>query len=394
MQRAVIVSGARTPIGRFGGAFKSFGAPDLGAVAIRAALERVSLDPSQVEEVIMGNALQVQDAGYAARLAALRAGIPKEVPAITVNRICSSGLEAINLAAMMVIAGEVDIVVAGGTENMSMVPYLVRNVRWDGLHLGKSTLDDSVVETLSCPVNLYHMGVTAENVAGAYGVSREDQDAMALASHQRAVAAIEKGRFDSQIARVLVPQQRGEPVVVDRDEGPRADTDLGKLAALRSVFQDGGTVTAGNASTINDGAAAVLVMSEEKATSLGLTPRLVWVARAVVGVDPAMMGVGPVPAVRNVLDKTGMTIGDVDLVELNEAFAAQALYCVRELGLDMEKTNVNGGGISLGHPIGATGAIMTVKLMEELEQRNQEVGLATMCVGGGQGCATIFRRFS
>ena len=394
MQRAVIVSGARTPIGRFGGAFKSFGAPDLGAVAIRATLERASLDPSQVEEVIMGNALQAQDAGYAARLAALRAGIPEEVPAITVNRICSSGLEAINLAAMMVIAGEVDIVVAGGTENMSMAPYLVRNVRWDGLHLGKSSLDDSVVETLSCPVNLYHMGVTAENVAGAYGVSREDQDAMALASHQRAVAAIEKGRFDSQIAHVSVAQQRGDPVVVGRDEGPRADTDLEKLAALPSVFQDGGTVTAGNASTINDGAAAVLVMSEEKATSLGLTPRLVWVARAVAGVDPAMMGVGPVPAVRKVLDKTGMTIGDVDLVELNEAFAAQALYCVRELGLDMEKTNVNGGGISLGHPIGATGTIMTVKLMEELEHRDQEVGLATMCVGGGQGGATIFRRFS
>ena len=223
-------------------------------------------------------------------------------------------------------------------------------------------------------------------------MSREDQDAMALASHQRAVAAIEKGSFDSQLTDVSVPQRRGDPVVVDRDEGPRTDTDLKKLASLPSVFQDGGTVTAGNASTINDGAAAVLVMSEEKAASLDLMPRLAWVARAVAGVDPAMMGTGPVPAVRKVLDKTGMTIGDVDLVELNEAFAAQALYCVRELGLDMDKTNVNGGGISLGHPIGATGAIMAVKLMEELEQRDQEVGLATMCVGGGQGCATIFRR--
>ena len=275
-----------------------------------------------------------------------------------------------------------------------MAPYLGRNARWDGLHLGKSSLDDSVVETLSCPVNLYHMGVTAENVAGAYGVSREDQDAMALASHQRAIAAIENGSFDSQLADVSVPQRRGDPVVVDRDEGPRADTDLEKLASLPSVFQDGGTVTAGNASTINDGAAAVLVMSEEKAASLGLTPRLAWVARAVAGVDPAMMGTGPVPAVRKVLDKTGMTIGDVDLVELNEAFAAQALYCVRELGLDMDKTNVNGGGISLGHPIGATGAIMTVKLLEEMERQDKEFGLVTMCVGGGQGCATIFQRLN
>ncbi|MCH7801625.1 MAG: hypothetical protein IIC24_08825, partial [Chloroflexi bacterium] len=229
MQRAVIVSGARTPIGRFGGAFKSFGAPDLGAVAIRAALERASLDPSLVEEVIMGNALQAQDAGYAARLAALRAGIPEEVPAITVNRICSSGLEAINLAAIMVLAGEVDIVVAGGTENMSMAPYLVRNVRWDGLHLGKSSLDDSVVETLSCPVNLYHMGVTAENVAGAYGVSREDQDAMALASHQRAIAAIENGSFDSQLADVSVPQRRGDPVVVARVPGLDSPVRIGLL---------------------------------------------------------------------------------------------------------------------------------------------------------------------
>ena len=392
MQQAVIVSGVRTPIGRFGGAFKSFGAPDLGAVAIKAALERTGIDPAEVDEVILGNVLQAADAGYAPRLASLRAGIPEEVPVIAINRQCSSGLEAINLAAQLIRTGDADVVVAGGTENMSMSPYLMRNVRWDGLRMGKANIDDSLIEGLSCPVNNYHMGVTAENVASRFEVTREDQDQLALLSHQRASLAVDAGLFEEQIVPVSVPQQRGDPVSIDRDEGPRGDTTLEKLAELRPIFKDGGTVTAGNASQINDAAAAVVMMSMEKAKSLGLTPRLEWVSRAVAGVDPAYMGTGPVPAVRKVLQKAGMSLGDIDLIELNEAFAAQALYCIRELDLDMHRTNVNGSGISLGHPIGATGAVMTVKLMEELSLRDEETGLVTMCVGGGQGCATILRR--
>jgi acetyl-CoA C-acetyltransferase len=393
MQDAVIVSGARTPVGRFGGAFKDVAAPELGAMVIKAALERAGLRPDQVDEVVMGNALQATEAGYAARLSSLRAGIPEEVPTIAINRQCSSGLEAINMAAQLVRTGEVDIAIAGGTENMSQAPYLLDyRARFDGLRMGDTTLRDGLVEGLGCPVNRYHMGVTAENVAQRFGVSRQEQDELAYTSHQRAVKAIESGRFKEQISQVSIPQRRGDPVVVVTDEGPRADTSLERLAQLRPVFQEGGTVTAGNASSINDGAAAVVIMSAEKAAELGLKPKLRWHTRGVAGVDPAIMGTGPVPAVRKALKKAGMTVEDIDLIELNEAFAAQALYCIRELGLDMEKTNVNGSGISLGHPIGATGAILTVKLMEELALRDQELGLVTMCVGGGQGVATIFER--
>ena len=393
MQDAVIVSGARTPVGRFGGAFKDVSAPDLGAEAIKAALERAGISPEQVEEVALGNALQAQEAGYAARLATLKAGIPQETPTIAVNRQCSSGLEAINMAAQLVRTGEVDIAVAGGIENMSQAPYMMDyRARFDGLRMGDATMRDGLIEGLGCPVNRYHMGVTAENVAERFEVSREDQDAMALMSHQRAVAAIQNGRFSEQITPVSVAQRRGNPVVVSQDEGPRADTTLDRLATLRPVFKPDGSVTAGNASSINDGAAAVVIMSAAKAAELGLRPRLRWHSRGVAGVEPAIMGTGPVPAVRKALGKAGMDIGDVDLIELNEAFAAQALYCIRELDMDMDRTNVNGSGISLGHPVGATGAIMTVKLMEEIALRDDEIGLVTMCVGGGQGVATIFER--
>ena len=393
MQEAVIVSGARTPVGRFGGAFKDVSAPDLGAAVIRAALERAGIGPEAVDEVVFGNALQAAEAGYAARLASLRAGVPQEVPTIAINRQCSSGLEAINLAAQLVRAGEVEVAVAGGTENMSQAPYMLGyKARFDGLRIGDAPLTDALVEGLGCPVNRYHMGVTAENVAERFEVSREDQDGLALLSHQRAVTAIKEGRFDGQITLVSVPQRRGDPVVVTTDEGPREDTTLERLAQLPPVFKQGGSVTAGNASTINDGAAAVVIASAEKASELGLTPKLRWHTRGVAGVDPAMMGIGPVPSVRKALGKSGMTIDEIDLVELNEAFAAQALYCIRELDLDLDRTNVNGSGISLGHPIGATGAIMTVKLMDELERRDATLGLVTMCVGGGQGVATIFER--
>ena len=393
MENAVIVSGARTPMGRFGGSFKDVPAPDLGATAIKAALERAGVSSHMVEEVVIGNALQAQEAGYAARLAALNAGIPQETPTIAVNRQCSSGLEAINMAAQLIRTGEVDIAVAGGAENMTQAPFMLDpSVRFDGLRMGDSTLRDGLIEGLGCPVNRYHMGVTAENVAERYEVSRESQDELALISHQRAVAAIENGRFDGQITPVSVPQRRGDPVMVDADEGPRADTSLERLASLRPVFKRDGTVTAGNASSINDGAAAVVMMSERKAAELGITPKLRWSARGVAGVEPAVMGIGPVPAVRKALTKAGMELGDIDLIELNEAFAAQALYCIRELDMDLDKTNVNGSGISLGHPVGATGAVMTVKLLEEIDLRDESLGLVTMCVGGGQGVATIFER--
>ena len=393
MQEVVIVSGARTPIGRFGGAFKDVSASALGSLVIKAALDQANLRPDQVDDVVLGNALQTAEAGYAARLASLGAGIPEDVPTVAINRQCSSGLEAINMAALMVKTGEVDIVVAGGIENMSQSPYLVgHKARFDGLGMGDGSLTDSLVRGLGCPVNDYHMGVTAENVAERFAVSREDQDELAAISHQRAVAAIKDGRFDRQISSVTVPQRRSEPIIVSRDEGPREDSTVERLAQLSPVFKKDGTVTAGNASSINDGAAAVVLMSAEKAAEIGIKPRMRWHTRAVSGVEPAIMGIGPVPAVRKALKKAGMSIDDIGLIELNEAFASQALYCMRELNMSMDKTNVNGSGISLGHPVGATGAIMTVKLMEEMESRSDELGLVTMCVGGGQGVATIFQR--
>jgi acetyl-CoA C-acetyltransferase len=393
MQDAVIVSGVRTPIGRFGGAFKDVSASELGSLAIKAALEQANIRPDQVDEVVLGNALQTAEAGYAARLASLGAGIPAEVPTIAINRQCSSGLEAINMAALMVKTGEVEIAVAGGIENMSQSPYLIGyKARFDGLGMGDGALTDSLVKGLGCPVNLYHMGVTAENVAERFGVSREDQDELAATSHQRAVAAIKDGRFERQITPVAVPQRRGDPIIVSQDEGPREDSTVERLAQLSPVFKKDGTVTAGNASSINDAAAMVVIMSAEKAAELGIKPRMRFHTRGVAGVEPAIMGIGPVPAIRKALGKAGMTLDDIGLIELNEAFASQALYCIRELNLDVAKTNVNGSGISLGHPVGATGAIMTVKLMEEMESRGDELGLVTMCVGGGQGVATIFQR--
>ena len=394
MERAVIVSGARTPIARFGGSFKNFSASDLGAVAIKAALSRANVAPEDVDEVIIGNVLQAAESGYAVRLAGLKAGIPEEVPAININRQCSSGLEAINIAAQLIATGEANIIVAGGTENMSEVPFAMPKVRWEGLKLGTKEVDDLLVNGLSCPVNLYHMGVTAENVAERFEISRADQDELALVSHQRAVHAINEGYFKEQIVPVSVPQKRADPIVIYQDEHPRQDANIQQFSSLSPVFKEGGTITAGNSSGINDAAAIIVMMSEAKAKEMGILPLLAYRSRAVAGVEPAIMGTGPVPAVRKVLAKTGMVLGDIDLIELNEAFAAQAIYCIRELGADIEKTNVNGSGISLGHPLGATGAIMTVKLLEEMRRQNKELGLVTMCVGGGQGCATIFERLN
>ena len=395
MNDAVIVSGARTPVGRFGGAFKDVSAPDLGAIAIKAAIERAGISPDMVDEVVLGNAIQAAEAGYAARLASLKSGIPHETPTIAVNRQCSSGLEAINMAAQLVRTGEAEIVVAGGTENMSQVPFLIEyRARFDGLRMGNSQLVDGLTEGLGCPVNRYHMGVTAENVAERFSVSRSDQDELALISHHRASSAITQGRFSDQITEVSVPQRRGDAVIITEDEGPRADTTIEGLANLRPVFKKDGTVTAGNASSINDGSAAIVMMSATKAAELGLKPRMKWHTRGIAGVEPAVMGTGPVPAVEKAMKKSGMSVDDIDVIELNEAFASQALYCIRELDLDIDRTNINGSGISLGHPVGATGAIMTVKLMEEMERSDSSTGLVTMCVGGGQGVATIFERLN
>ena len=395
MRQPVIVSGVRTPVGRFGGVFKDVSAVELAATAIKEALNRANVSPDAVEEVAVGNVLQVNHDSYTARLAALNAGIPEEVPSFNMNRWCSSGLEAINFAAQLIMNDELDIAIGAGTENMSQTPFIMpRQVRWDGLRLGDATLRDGLIAGLNCPVNLYHMGVTAENVAAKFEVSREEQDQLALMSQQRASVAMSEGRFKNQIVPVQVPQRRGDPIIVDTDEHPRPDTTMEGLAKLAPAFKENGTVTAGNSAGINDGAAAVVIMSEEKAKELGLTPRMRWVARAVAGVDPALMGTGPVPAVRKVLKKAGLTLDDIDIIELNEAFAAQAQYCIRELGLDIEKTNVNGSGVALGHPVGATGTILTVKAMEELERTGGRYAIVTMCVGGGQGAATIFERLS
>jgi acetyl-CoA C-acetyltransferase len=394
MTDVVIVSGARTAVGRFGGAFKEVQASDLGATAIKAAVERSGIDPSDVDEVILGNVLQAAETGYAARRAMIKAGLPDTVPAMTVNRACSSGLEAINFAVMAIMTGQAEVIVAGGTESMSTAPYLARGIRFDGPRMGDFEMTDSVTMGLACPIYDYHMGVTAENVAERYEVSRDAQDELAVSSHARAITAQENGYFDEQIVPFEVPRRRGDPVTVATDEHPRPGTTIESLSGLRPVFKKDGTVTAGNSAGINDAAAAVVVMSAERAAAEGITPRLKWVGRGVSGVDPSVMGIGPVPSTRKLLEKTGMTIKDIDQIELNEAFAAQAAYVIRELGLDPEKTNVNGSGISLGHPIGATGAIMTVKLMEEMTRRDQKMGLVTMCVGGGQGVSTIFERLN
>jgi acetyl-CoA C-acetyltransferase len=389
MEEVVLVSGCRTPIGRLGGAFEKVSASDLGAIVIREAVSRAGIEPGQVDQVIMGCVGQVMEDGYISRHAAVKAGIPIEVPALTVNRICGSGLEAINTAARWIECGDASIIVAGGTENMTMMPYYVRNGR-NGYRLGHGQLEDGVIHLLSDPFSKEHMGITAENLAEKYEVSREEQDRVAVASQERALAAIESGRFKDEIVPVEVKAGK-ETKIIDTDEHPRA-TSMEALGKLRPAFKEGGAVTAGNASGINDGAAAVVVMSRSKADELGIKPKLRMVARAEAGVEPSLMGSGPIPAVRKALQKAGMDADQMDVIELNEAFASVAAACSTALGLDPEKTNPNGGAIALGHPIGASGAILTVKLMYELERQQGRYGLVSLCIGGGQGIATIFER--
>ncbi len=387
MEDVFIVAGVRTAIGRFQGGLSTTPAPDLAATVIEAALQRAGVDPTQVDQVILGCAGQVMEDTYIARHAAIKAGLPVEVPAYAVNRLCASGLEAINTAARWIEVGDADVIVAGGVENMSMLPHYLRNAR-SGYRLGEGSLEDGILHLLSDPFNRYHMGVTAENLATEYEITREVQDEYALRSQERAAAAIAEGRFDTEIVPIEVKRGR-ETLVVDHDEHPR-ETSAEALAKLSPAFKEGGSVTAGNASGINDGAAALVLMSGAKARELGIAPRLRLVGRAEAGVRPEIMGSGPIPAVQKVLAKTGLSVEDLDVIELNEAFGSVAAACSIELGLDPEKVNPNGGAIALGHPVGATGAILTVKLMHELERRDARYGLVSLCVGGGQGVATIF----
>jgi acetyl-CoA C-acetyltransferase len=389
MEDVVIVSGARTPIGKFQGAYANLSASDLGAIAIKAAVERAGIKPEQVDHVVLGCVGQVMEDAYISRHAAVKAGLPIETPAVTVNRICGSGLEAINTAARYIESGDATVVVAGGAETMTMMPYYLRNAR-PGYRMGNGVIEDGILHLLGDPFSKSHMGITAENLAEKYEVSRETQDEYAMMSQERAAAAIKSGKFRDEIVPVEVKTGK-ETVTIDTDEHPR-QTSMEALGKLRPAFKEGGMVTAGNASGINDGAAAVVVTSAANARDLGLKPRLRLVARAESGVDPSIMGSGPIPAVQRALQKAGMTIDQIDLVELNEAFASVAAACSTALGLDPEKTNVNGGAIALGHPVGATGAILAVKLMHEMERRNARYGLVTLCIGGGQGIASIFER--
>jgi acetyl-CoA C-acetyltransferase len=392
VKQAVIVSAVRTPVGTFGGAFKDVGAVELGTLAVKEALQRAGLEPGAVEEVIFGNVLQAGLGQNVARQVAMHAGIPESVCAYTVNKVCGSGLKAAALAAQAIKAGDGDVFVVGGTENMSRAPYLLPGHRW-GERMGDGRLVDYMVaDGLTDIFSRQHMGITAENIARQYGLTREEQDALAVSSQKKAEEAITGGRFKDEVVPVAVPQRKGDPVMVDTDEHPRFGTTREALAKLRPAFQEDGTVTAGNASGINDGAAALVVMSRDKADQLGLAPLAEIVGYASAAVDPSIMGTGPIPASRTALARAGLAMEDIDLVEANEAFAAQALAVARDLNFDMNKVNVNGGAIALGHPIGATGARILVTLLHEMGKRDSKTGLATLCIGGGQGIAMIVRR--
>ena len=391
MKQVVIVAAKRTPIGSFLGSLAGVSAPQLGTVAIKALLDETGVAPETVDEVIMGNVLTTGVGQNPARQAALAAGIPIEKPATTVNVVCGSGMKAVQMAAQAIICGDAEIVVAGGQESMSQSPHFM-HMR-SGLKMGDGKLVDSMVsDGLTDAYHHYHMGITAENIVEKLGISREAQDALALASQQKAAAARAEGRFDAEIAPVSVPQRKGEPLRITQDEYIKADASAEALAKLRPAFKTDGTVTAGNASGINDGAAALLLMSAEKAAALGLQPLARIAAYAAAGVAPEIMGLGPVEAVRTTLGKAGWHLADVDLIEGNEAFAAQALGVAEMLGFDMGKVNVNGGAIALGHPIGASGCRIVVTLLHEMQRRGARKGLATLCVGGGMGLALALER--
>lgn len=392
MREVVIVSAVRTPIGTFGGSFKDVSAVSLGTIVAKEAMKRANIKPDMVDEVIFGNVLQAGLGQNVARQISIYSGIPVEVPSYTVNKVCGSGLKSVTLAAQSIMVGEGDIILAGGTENMSQAPYLLKKARW-GQRMGDGVLEDYMIKDGLWDIfNDYHMGITAENLAEKYNLTREEQDKFALRSQQRAEEAIKSGRFKDEIVPVEVPQRKGDPLVVDTDEHPRFGSTIEGLAKLRPAFKKGGTVTAGNASGINDGAAALVLMAKEKAEELGLKPLATIKAYASAGVDPSIMGTGPIPATKKALEKARLTVEDLDLIEGNEAFAAQALTVSKELKFDDEKLNVNGGAIALGHPIGASGARILVTLLYEMDKRDAKTGLATLCIGGGQGISIIVER--
>ena len=390
-REVVVLSGVRTAIGNFGGSLKDQPPSELAAQVVREAVRRAGVEPTEIGQVVFGNIIHTDGHDhYLARVAGVKGGLPVDVPALTLNRLCGSGLQAIISAAQTIMLGDADAAVAGGAESMSRSPYWAHAMRW-GARMNDVAMVDAMVAALSDPFDDVHMGVTAENVARKWEITREDQDALAVESHKRAAAAIAEGRFKDQILPVEI-KVKGGVQMFDTDESVRPDTSLEKLAKLRPVFDKQGTVTAGNASSINDAAAAVVLMERSVAEQRGYKPMGRLVGYSVVGVDPKYMGIGPVPAVRKVLERTGLSINDIDLFELNEAFAAQALAVIRELDLPMEKVNPNGSGISLGHPIGATGAILTVKALYELQRTGGRYACVTMCIGGGQGIAAIFER--
>ncbi|SIS06261.1 acetyl-CoA C-acetyltransferase [Aquipseudomonas alcaligenes] len=392
MQDVVIVAATRTAIGSFQGSLAGVPAVELGAAVIKRLLEQSGLDGNEVDEVILGHVLTAGAGQNTARQAAIKAGLPNAVPAMTLNKVCGSGLKALHLGAQAIRCGDADVIIAGGMENMSQAPYVMPAAR-TGQRMGHGKLIDSMIQDgLWDAFNDYHMGITAENLVDKYGISREEQDAFAAASQQKAVAAIEAGRFADEITPILIPSRKGEPVSFASDEQPRAGTTAESLAKLKPAFKKDGSVTAGNASSLNDGAAAVLLMSADKAKALGLPVLARIAAYANAGVDPAIMGIGPVSATRRCLDKAGWQLADLDLIEANEAFAAQALSVGKELGWDAAKVNVNGGAIALGHPIGASGCRVLVTLLHEMIKRDAHKGLATLCIGGGQGVALAIER--
>ncbi|PHQ15750.1 acetyl-CoA C-acetyltransferase [Marinobacter profundi] len=392
MRDVVIVAAKRTAVGAFGGSLASLRADQLGSAVIRALLEETGVAADQINEVVLGQVLTAGCGQNPARQASINAGIPASVPAMTINKVCGSGLKAIHMAVQAIRCGDAEMMIAGGQESMSQSPHVVPNSR-NGQRMGNWTMIDTMInDGLWDAFNDYHMGITAENVVEKYGISREEQDAFAAASQQKAVAAQQAGHFDGQIVPLSIPQRKGDPIVVDRDENPRDGVTAGSLAKLRPAFKKDGTVTAGNASSLNDGAAAVLVCSADKARELGLTPLATIRAHASAGVDPTIMGTGPIPASQLCLQRAGWSVDDLDLIEANEAFAAQAISVNRDMGWDTDKVNVNGGAIALGHPIGASGCRILVSLLHEMARRDARKGLATLCIGGGMGVALAVER--
>ncbi len=389
MKEAVIVSGVRLPVGSYGGSLKDISAIDMGAMVVKEAVKRAGIRPGDVDEVIMGQVGQIAENGFIARAVSLKAGMPKETTAYSVNRQCGSGLQAIAEAVMEIQTGQVEVVVAGGTENISQLPYYVRDARW-GARMGHKSFEDGVIDILTWPLDQNHNGVTAENVAETYHVTREEQDTFALGSHQKACRAVKEGRFKEEILPVELKDRKGNITVFDTDEGPREGQTMEKLARLRPCFVNGGTVTAGNSSSLNDGAAAVVVMSREKAAQLCVLPKLTVKGYAVAGFDAELMGYAPKLSSEKLAGQLGLNLREIDMFEINEAFASQAYAVMRDLELDPEKVNIYGGGISIGHPIGATGAVLTVKVLYELMRTEKKDAMISMCIGGGQGISMYF----